>query len=122
LILGLALSGLGAVSGAEKTWNANAVGDWSNPDNWSPPGVPTATDTIRINDGELMLSGAPVIKGHLAWSGGKLQGGELTIAPEGTAELLGEADKVLVQCTLNNDGHVTWLGGGRIIGQFTGYG
>src|SRR5262245_39521609 len=33
---------------ATKTWNLSGGGSWSTGGNWSPPGVPTATDDVII--------------------------------------------------------------------------
>ncbi|NCA77361.1 MAG: hypothetical protein EOM90_13600 [Alphaproteobacteria bacterium] len=35
----------------DKTWNGSQSADWGTGDNWTPAGVPTATDNIRIPGG-----------------------------------------------------------------------
>lgn len=42
---------IGLVSAEEKTWTGSNGSDWSNPDNWNPPGVPGKTDEATIPSG-----------------------------------------------------------------------
>jgi hypothetical protein len=41
---------------ATKTWNGG-TGDWTNPARWSPPGVPTAADNVRVQTGTTTITG-----------------------------------------------------------------
>ncbi|MCL4179349.1 MAG: hypothetical protein KJ072_16605 [Verrucomicrobia bacterium] len=107
---------------AEKAWIADRAGDWHDPANWSPPGVPSTTDTVRIESGSVRLAQPVIIEGRLDWSGGRIHSGGIDIAPTGELNLLGGADKLLTAVTLNNGGLVRWQDTGRLIGSFTGFG
>jgi len=69
-----------------------------------------------------VVSGNSVLEGVLDWTGGTLTSGSLRVATNGTVHLSGDADKVFTSFVFNNAGQVTWTGGGRLVGQFTGYG
>lgn len=56
------------------TWIAPS-GNWSDPNNWSPVGVPTATDDIVVSSGYITLD-VPVTVQSLSFSGGQIQGAE----------------------------------------------
>ena len=51
-------TGTGTVSGS-KTWSGTTGSDWSSPLNWSPNGVPTATDCVVIPS----IANSPIISG-----------------------------------------------------------
>ncbi len=72
------LSGSGTVS-SSKTWNGSSSGNWNLASNWSPSGIPTATDCVTIPPS----ANPPVISGTgyqaFAYNLTVLSGGILTI-------------------------------------------
>jgi hypothetical protein len=130
-----ALGGLlGSVQADTIVWKGTVSTDWQEPNNWSPPTVPTAADTVAINDGTVQVS-ADAAFGTLDFNGGALRGalvvqpastmnwfsgrleanGSLTIATNGALNLTGSSSFRLVGCALTNWGTVTWHGGNWII-------
>ena len=107
---------------AEKAWIADRIGDWHDPANWSPPGVPDPNDMVRIESGSVRLAQPVIIEGRLDWSGGRIHSGGVDIAPTAELNLLGGADKLLTAVTLNNAGLIRWQDTGRLIASFTGFG
>src|SRR5271170_4906634 len=65
------------------TWNGSAGSDWFNSANWTPTGVPTATDTVNFTTGTIDLLDPVTIGGTFNWSGGTLSGIGMTIASSG---------------------------------------
>ena len=90
-----------------KTWiGPNTGGDWSNPANWSPSGVPTATSLVTIAGDWLTLSSSATVA-ELSLSGNA----QLTIAPSGNRVLrtgalfienLGGSDVGILDLSNNN--------------------
>jgi hypothetical protein len=76
---------------SQKTWAGAAGADWSVAGNWSPSGVPTATDDVIVNAGaDVVVAGSAVCR-------------KLTI----TSATAGGLAKVTVTGTLNVDGSAT---------------
>lgn len=72
------LTGTGTV-GSSKTWNGSSSGNWNLASNWSPSGIPTATDCVTIPPS----ANPPIISGTsyqaYAYNLTILSGGSLTI-------------------------------------------
>lgn len=99
------------VRAIDATWNANAVGNWSDPANWSTnPDIPnSAAYDVFINDGETTLDGE-FTTGDLNWNGGALVGtGQLTVNLDTT--IGGAGTKLLGGPTINLVGDATWAQG-----------
>src|SRR5882762_2171842 len=110
----LGILGVWPAFGASKTWNGSASSDWFNANNWTPVGVPAATDTINFSSGTINLSSPVTVSGQFNWSGGGLEGSALTVASNGVMNLSGNSDKRLYN-VLTNGGTVNWADGGRLI-------
>ena len=98
------------------TWvGPETGGDWFNPANWSPAGVPDgqAGQVITFYGGTINLSAAVTISGQFNWLGGALTGSPFTIAAGGMLGIGGSAVKYL-ENALTNEGSVFW-GGGDIV-------
>jgi hypothetical protein len=126
------LSTVNAALAASKTFIGTASHDWTNDTNWSPVGVPVATDDVAINAGKtadlsntdaainnLTLAGGTLtgtgtltVNGTLTWSGGTMSGSGKTVAGGGLA-LNGSGTKTLNR-TLSNTGAATWTDTGNI--------
>lgn len=82
----LALSGAPAQSAAY-TWNGSVSGDWGNALNWTPAGVPGATDAVTIESApNVPLLSSPVSLAGLTLVSGTLNlgGHTLTVTGPGT--------------------------------------
>ena len=126
LSLGILLSCLAAqtLKSAEKTWGGS--GDWFKAENWSPAGVPSATDTINIDGGSVSFTEPVTISNQLNWTGGSING-PLTVAAGGMLNL-SNASQAYLHGVLTNYGQVSitntgglylysYSGGGRIYNQ-----
>ncbi|RZJ70029.1 PKD-like domain-containing protein [Flavobacterium sp.] len=75
------------VSSNGKTWNGSAGTNWNNPNNWSPNGVPTASNCVVIPN----VANDPVISGTnyvaLALNLTILNGGNLSVNASNTIEV-----------------------------------
>ncbi len=111
------------------TWKVS-FGDWSNPLNWTPAGVPTAGDTAVINSGNVTLS-APAevlrlelhngsltrdaeltVHGGFLWKSGSIKGaGALTLTSSAQSEIVGSAYSSIGPGPLNNAGTLVWSSG-----------
>jgi hypothetical protein len=98
----------------DKVWKESVSGDWQNPNNWIPAGVPAPEDNIRLSSGGIGLGGVITITGTMDWAGGVLGGGTLVIGPSGRLNLVGEADKLACVLVLKNAGALNWEAG-RLI-------
>ena len=109
------------------TW-LGGTGDWHDPAQWTPAGVPGALDTATIGTGTVQLTNAVTVAGlalsvtitgagdltvasNFTWTSGSLVGpGMLTIPAGGAAALSSGNTKSLLR-RLDNAGTVTWTGG-----------
>ncbi len=107
------------VQGATKVWTG-VNSTWSNPDGWTPAGVPEAADEIQIDSGSIHLDTPVTIGTRLTWSGGFLHSGSLLVAPGALAELIGEGDKEIQNAVLVNEGTLQ-IAAGRLTCRFTGW-
>jgi hypothetical protein len=122
-----ALASAGPAGAIQKTFSGS--GDWFNPANWTPGGVPAATDDVVINSGSADLTadatvaslalsgtgtltgvGALTVTGSLSWTGGTMSGSGSTIV-QGSTDLSG-GSKTLSTRTVTANGMVTMSGGG----------
>lgn len=112
-----------------------ASGDWSNPANWTPVGVPGANDSARIQQGVVTVSQATtvrvvsleggVISGpgeltvtkHFTATRGQTNGLPLTIGPDAIGEAVGE-DAIGFSGTMTNNG--TFFAAADITGFASG--
>jgi hypothetical protein len=114
------------------TWTGSA-GDnnWFTPGNWSPSGVPGASDTatipsgtpavnapvevavLTLTTGTLSGSGQISVSQTLNWNGGTISGtGSLVLLPGTTWAIT--SGNVTLSRTLRNEGTITWSGTGNI--------
>lgn len=114
------------------TWTGSA-GDnnWFTPGNWSPSGVPGASDTatipsgtpaanapvevavLTLTTGTLSGSGQISVSQTLNWNGGTVSGtGELVLLP-GTTWGIANGNVTLSR-PMRNEGIITWSGGGNL--------
>ena len=63
----------GRSAAATITWTGAASVDWTNSANWSPPQVPTNSDTVVINSGNITFASNSVF-GTLNFNGGIISG------------------------------------------------
>lgn len=76
--------GMTSVWAADYTWNGGA-GSWSDDTKWTPQGVPDATHTVAVADGDITLAEAVSVKG-LALSGTvTFSGADLTVSESADA-------------------------------------
>jgi fibronectin-binding autotransporter adhesin len=80
------------------TWNGS-TSTWSNAADWSGNTVPTTGYDVTINSGSIALNVNPAIQ-LLAWSGGTLSTGQLSVA--GGIILAGAGTDTLSNATLSN--------------------
>ncbi len=104
---------------ATKVWTGGNS-TWSNPDGWTPAGVPEAADEIQIESGSIHLDMQVTIGVRLTWSGGSLHSGSVLVAPGALAELVSESDKDIQNATLVNEGTLR-IAAGRLVCRFTGW-
>ena len=134
------LSGAGAVF---YVW-LGGTGDWNDPANWTPRGVPGVADTATMASGTAVLTntvtvahltldggtlggaGSLTIRSSMNWNGGVMSGaGTTTIAVGATLAISGAAEKNLNR-RLDNRGTVTWTdaaitnSSGSIINNYPG--
>lgn len=114
------------------TWTGS-VGDnnWFTPGNWSPSGVPGASDTatipsgtpaanapvevavLTLTTGTLSGSGQISVSQTLNWNGGTISGtGELVLLPGATWGIT--TGIVTLSRPMRNEGAITWSGGGNV--------
>jgi len=108
-----------SVQGTTKVWTG-VNSTWSNPDGWTPAGVPEAADEIQIDSGSIHLDTPVTISTRLTWSGGLLHSGSLLVASGALAELIGEGDKEIQNAVLVNEGTLQ-IAAGRLTCHFTGW-
>ncbi|HEV7927594.1 MAG TPA: hypothetical protein VGR14_19740, partial [Verrucomicrobiae bacterium] len=89
------------------TWNGSVNSDWFTADNWTPAGVPAASDTVNFTTGTIDLLGPVTIDGTFNWSGGTLSGIGMTIASSGALNITGNVN---MYSPLTNAGTVTMSG------------
>ena len=94
-----------------RTWTGADSSDWFDPGNWSPVGVPAATDTVNITNGAVALTSPVVFSGQFNWAGGALAGNGLTILNSGVFNIIGGASPSVLLIAITNAGIVNWLGG-----------
>jgi hypothetical protein len=103
----LFLSDIAVAVNAPKTWNGSINTAWSNPGNWTPTGVPIATDDVFIpGPGGTVLYQPTVGDAQQAFSVTLGVGAVLNTQNGGTLSLGGNF--------VNNDGTVTGDGNGTI--------
>ncbi|WP_191858005.1 T9SS sorting signal type C domain-containing protein [Hanstruepera ponticola] len=93
------MTGSATVTSAAKTWNGTVSTAWTNPNNWSPSGVPTLSDCVIIPNAGANFD--PIIDG----TNDNAQAGSLTVQNGGY--LL-----VLAGGTITVQNEVTVVGGG----------
>jgi hypothetical protein len=72
-----------------RTWRG-VNGDWFNPANWTPSGVPAAGDSILVTGGSISASQPIQLEGEMTWTGGTLASGvALTVSPSGVLVVQG---------------------------------
>jgi hypothetical protein len=127
--LGFLLSALSCLA-TSYTWNGGS-GDWSVAGNWTPNGVPGASDTATVNSGGVTLnadttagtlnlgggtlngSGTLTVNGTLTWTAGVMSGaGRTVIAGGATLNVSNPGAITLSVRTLENGGTVNWNGSG----------
>ena len=115
------------------TWTGAVSSDWNNPTNWSPQTVPTASDRVVVNSGNLnawqasfavmdfngaSLGGALTNTGTLNWTGGTLRG-QLVNGVGAVLAIAGDGDKACDNYygsgRVFNDGTMIWAGAGRLL-------
>ncbi|KPM47516.1 beta strand repeat-containing protein [Jiulongibacter sediminis] len=76
------------------TWTGSVNSDWTNPCNWAPYGVPTATNEVIINDGpnDPLISSGTVQVGTMFVSG---SGASLTINSGATLTISGSVQTLI---------------------------
>jgi phage baseplate assembly protein gpV len=76
----LVLARPGTAFGVQKTFTGAVSQDWFEGGNWSPSGVPTATDGVVLGTGQLALESAATVA-TFNQTGGTLKGnGTLTVS------------------------------------------
>jgi len=120
---------LASSSAASLTWTGAVSSDWNNATNWTPPQVPTSTDTAIINSGTVQvasnaqfyalhlnggtLGGSFVVRSNsvMNWNNGSLLAdGSLTVESNGVLNIATGATKYCDR-SLTNHGAVNWTGG-----------
>jgi len=71
-----------------RTWTGGAATDWFNATNWTPAGIPAASDVILLTNGAINFSAPVTLSNQFYWSGGVLSGSGLTIAGGGAMTML----------------------------------
>ncbi|MEM7414954.1 MAG: Ig-like domain-containing protein [Gemmatimonadota bacterium] len=104
-----------ALSGVTRVWRTDGPDDsWSNASNWTPNGVPTATDTVLVSPGGNVptLDADQSVSGLTVEAGASinLDGNELTVVRD--AEVEGDV------CT--GGGTIVAVSGGTLSGQMPG--
>jgi hypothetical protein len=103
-----------------KTWTGSTSPDWSNPDNWSPVGVPGAFDRVVINSGFVVVAANAACQtlnlqgGTLQWTGGRLAG-TIVVSSGATVDIVGPAQKYLSGGQIINSGTVIQQAGTSIF-------
>ncbi len=91
------------------TWNGSSNTDWNSPCNWSPNGVPTATNAVIIPD----VANDPIVPTNLAAVAKSIlfQDGNPTLTVQSNATLTVTGTVVnLVSVTVTNSGTITTAG------------
>jgi Immunoglobulin domain len=112
---GCVTSGVPALLEFNKTWIASGPGDWYDPSNWYPAGVPTGNVDIVINSGTIEPSAPVTILGTLTWSGGTIEG-DVTVANGATMNWYANGELPEFNGNLTNEGTINWYG----VGEFSG--
>src|SRR5208282_3918398 len=95
-----------------KTWVGPSSGDWFNPTNWIPAGVPATNDIVNVSNATITLTAPVVISGQFNLLSGTLTGSPLTIANNCVLNIGGGVSLFIA---LTNQGTVNWLSGGIIL-------
>lgn len=74
----------------EYTWSAGADGDWSNPINWNPAGVPASGDSVTIDTHAVDLSEASAVGDVTFLNGATLRTNSFDLEFDGGAAVSGE--------------------------------
>ncbi|HAB15229.1 MAG TPA: hypothetical protein PLX89_18720 [Verrucomicrobiota bacterium] len=111
------------------TWKGGS-GNWSSPENWTPPGVPGPEDVATVASGTVLVNSAAIV-GTLnfsggsfqgdgvpvltvvhggSWSGGTISNMRLSLSPACVFSLDGAA-KTLVGGVITNAGTLAWTSG-----------
>jgi hypothetical protein len=120
--LAVGLAPLLAATAVERTWTGSFSTAWHQANNWNPPGIPAAGDTVLIPSGTVVISSPVTIAGELRWTGGTLQQGQITVTAGGLLTMDGAGGKTLDRVTLVNEGTVEWGGSGGLTGYYGGNG
>ncbi|RZL09382.1 MAG: DUF4394 domain-containing protein, partial [Hymenobacter sp.] len=103
----LFLHNIAAAINPPKTWNGSISNAWNNPNNWTPAGVPTATDAVFIQGPSSTVLFQPIVADEeQAFSVTLGSGSVLTTANGGLLNVYGDF--------LNNDGTVAGSGSGTV--------
>ncbi len=125
LLLGVLWAGFCPVSllaQTSRTWNGSVSSDWYNPTNWTPTGVPAASDTINFGSGSINLTAPVTIAGQFNWSGGNLGGSPLLITATGVLNWSGGQINPGASVTVATNGMLNIQGSLSFYGALTNYG
>ena len=100
----------GSAAAETKTW-VGGGGTWDTPANWSPAGVPSATDDAVIASGTPNVSAADATVGSIDVSSGLQVSGDRRLTVSGPAPSTIATNVVLSHGTLRLDGVTTWSSG-----------
>jgi hypothetical protein len=105
--ISLYISNIAAAINPPKTWNGSISNAWLNPSNWTPTGVPTATDAVYIPGPSSTVQFQPTVADtREAFSIALGVGAVLTTADGGLLNVYGDF--------LNNDGTLAGSGSGTV--------
>lgn len=118
-----------ALHAASFTWTGSVSGDWFNPTNWNPQGVPGGADTavisggsptlstatnvgtVNLSGGTLSASGVLTVSNLFNWTAGAVNG-ELVVSTNATLNLNYPGNYLYMQdAAIVNNGTVAWNGG-----------
>src|SRR4051812_18718120 len=103
------LGSAGNAAADTKTW-VGGGGNWHTPANWSPVGVPSATDDVVIAAGTPSISTGDAAVGSIDLTSGlSVDGRTLTVGATATSAIA--ATVSLTSATLRLNGTTTWSAG-----------
>ncbi|HWD18526.1 MAG TPA: Calx-beta domain-containing protein [Verrucomicrobiae bacterium] len=110
--------GLGAISArgqVTRTWVGASGGDWYNAANWSPAGLPGATDILNVSNVTVVPgTGSVVIGGQLNCAAVWLKSSDLEIDVGATLNISGDFS---LGGSISDSGTVNWLAGNMTVAQ-----
>ncbi len=114
-----------------------ATGDWRDPAQWLPRGVPGPNDSVTIAGGVVSVTNGVQVAGinltggtidgagllslrtNFTWSAGTLSGTGTTLLESGVALLISGSSSKTLNRRLDNHGTVTFTGTGSLLGNTT---